>query len=625
MRKRNLTRAALCLLLAVCLLFALGAQAFAADLTYTVLISARYEDAQSFSEGLAAVKQGGLWGYVDEKGNTVIPFQYSYAFSFSEGLAIVGKTVTTEAYQPTGEINEWGYEEYDMLPTPGHAWYVIDKSGNETPLRFANGTQPTIPKMYFDESTDPAVYYHNGYVLMNGYVTVSDISDETTSLTFDRNGNQVLLGPDGDYKPMFPYNEGAFAATMINSYGVLFCDEQGQPIVTFAEGGEYNIRPFNQGLAPYAEMKEDSWEYYWGFIDKSGNVVIEPQYLDFYVTGLFTTYQVFSDGIASVQSQSGKWGGIDKNGDTVVPFEYDVLAVFNEGVAPAQKDGKYGVINVNNEVVVPFEYDRITSYNGGRAVAVKDGRAFCIDRYGNEIAGSDKVSQDVYFPEGLDSLRLLSPSDTIVYSENNRYGFAQIGYIPELPQEDEMASWAYEEVIQAIENDLVPAELQNQYLVDITRADFAYLVVNLLTEVTGKDIDQIIQEELGEDLDELVAAYPFSDTTDANVVAANALGIITGRGDGIFDPYNEISRQEAAALLMRIGKYLGKTDVDVSSVNFDDAGQVQTYAKEAVAYVQALGVMKGTSDTTFSPYDTYTRQQAYMTIWRLYNAVVTAE
>jgi len=43
----------------------------------------------SFSEGLAAVEIGGLWGYVDKSGKLVIPATFRQAASFHEGLAAV--------------------------------------------------------------------------------------------------------------------------------------------------------------------------------------------------------------------------------------------------------------------------------------------------------------------------------------------------------------------------------------------------------------------------------------------------------------------------------------------------------------------------------------------------------
>ena len=47
----------------------------------------RFDDADSYSEGLAAVKIGNAWGFVDHSGNISIPAMYSYVGEFSEGLA----------------------------------------------------------------------------------------------------------------------------------------------------------------------------------------------------------------------------------------------------------------------------------------------------------------------------------------------------------------------------------------------------------------------------------------------------------------------------------------------------------------------------------------------------------
>ena len=90
------------LILALALTMGLAVPASAAGetaqrgvLTYSEPIAPRYDDALSFSEGLAAVKTDGLWGYIDTKGNTVIPEQFDIAFSFSEGLALVGTLVNS--------------------------------------------------------------------------------------------------------------------------------------------------------------------------------------------------------------------------------------------------------------------------------------------------------------------------------------------------------------------------------------------------------------------------------------------------------------------------------------------------------------------------------------------------
>ncbi len=44
----------------------------------------RYQEARQFIDGLAAVKQNGKWGYINETGKTVIPFQFDWCSSFGE-------------------------------------------------------------------------------------------------------------------------------------------------------------------------------------------------------------------------------------------------------------------------------------------------------------------------------------------------------------------------------------------------------------------------------------------------------------------------------------------------------------------------------------------------------------
>ena len=57
-----------------------------------MVIPIEYDDAESFSEGLAAVRKGDWfdwvnwkWGFIDKKGKQVIPFKYNYVQPFYNG------------------------------------------------------------------------------------------------------------------------------------------------------------------------------------------------------------------------------------------------------------------------------------------------------------------------------------------------------------------------------------------------------------------------------------------------------------------------------------------------------------------------------------------------------------
>jgi hypothetical protein len=57
------------------------------DSTGKAITEAIYEDAQKFSDGLAAISKNNLYGFINTAGIVVIPIEFSNARSFSEGFA----------------------------------------------------------------------------------------------------------------------------------------------------------------------------------------------------------------------------------------------------------------------------------------------------------------------------------------------------------------------------------------------------------------------------------------------------------------------------------------------------------------------------------------------------------
>ena len=76
----------------------------------------------------------------------------------------------------------------------------------------------------------------------------------------------------------------------------------------------------------------------WGFIDKSGTLVIPCKYDD---SGSF------SEGLAEVKL-NGKSGFIDKSGTLVIPCKYDDASFFREGLAGVKLNHKWGFIDKSN-------------------------------------------------------------------------------------------------------------------------------------------------------------------------------------------------------------------------------------------------------------------------------------
>lgn len=132
---------------------------------------------------------------------------------------------------------------------------------------------------------------------------------------------------------------------------------------------------------------------------------------------------------------------------------------------------------------------------------------------------------------------------------------------------------------------------------------------------SGKSVDAIISEK-----GIAISGNPFADTTESFIINANALGIVNGKGNGTFDPNGSITRQEAAVMLTNAAKVLNQ-QVSVGEVAFGDASTIANWAKPSVNYVAATGVMNGTGNNSFSPKGNYSKQQAMMTIVRLFESV----
>ena len=67
------------------------------------VINPQFDEAASFSEGLAQVRDSGRWGYVDKSGKLVINPQFDEAMSFANGLARVKMGSRTGYINGTGK------------------------------------------------------------------------------------------------------------------------------------------------------------------------------------------------------------------------------------------------------------------------------------------------------------------------------------------------------------------------------------------------------------------------------------------------------------------------------------------------------------------------------------------
>ncbi|MBQ4426146.1 MAG: S-layer homology domain-containing protein [Oscillospiraceae bacterium] len=174
--------------------------------------------------------------------------------------------------------------------------------------------------------------------------------------------------------------------------------------------------------------------------------------------------------------------------------------------------------------------------------------------------------------------------------------------------EETPSSWAVEEVSAAIELGLVPENLQKNYTSEVSRADVAELFINLITEASGKSISALLSEK-GAEID----WSAFTDTTDYNVFAANALGLIKGIGNSKFGPDYSLTRAQLAAILTRCAKLLG-TDTSGYTHSFTDVSG--HWVDSELGWAATVNVFKGVGTGEFKPDDALTVEQAIAVTYR---------
>ncbi len=96
-------------------------------------------------------------------------------------------------------------------------------------------------------------------------------------------------------------------------------------------------------------------------------------------------YTTVVEGELLVSKQDNFYGGKNKYGFLVIPYDYNSLSAFRDGLSAAQKNGKYGYINLQNQVLIGFEYDAANSFNEGVAAVQQGGKWGFIDRTGEPI------------------------------------------------------------------------------------------------------------------------------------------------------------------------------------------------------------------------------------------------
>jgi len=163
-----------------------------------------------------------------------------------------------------------------------------------------------------------------------------------------------------------------------------------------------------------------------GYMNKKGEIVIEPQYsrADSFEHGLAFTQRgtpgkmfVFKDGTTRSTPDIGVRAWIDKAGH-VVPREEasKILKRANDGyyeglkaVRQVRAPYPYGFIDLKGRQVIPFKFEKVHKFSDGLAAAQSNGVWGFIDKTGKWVIPPQYENVDS-FSEGLACVLLMDPN-----------------------------------------------------------------------------------------------------------------------------------------------------------------------------------------------------------------------
>lgn len=88
------------------------------------------------------------------------------------------------------------------------------------------------------------------------------------------------------------------------------------------------------------------------------------------------------DGLLALQLEDGLWGYSDVEGRMCIPARYDWAGRFVDGCAPVVSEGHWGAIGKDGEWIVPPEYERLEVSGDGFLLASGDAGATVLDARG---------------------------------------------------------------------------------------------------------------------------------------------------------------------------------------------------------------------------------------------------
>jgi hypothetical protein len=296
------------------------------------------------------------WGFCDADGAIAIPLMYDWTSRFSGGVAAVGQGNVLYVVNADGGVEG---EIRDVITytkfSDGLLPFEVLEGTNEGKEGYLNRRGTVAIQPVFETAHD----FQNGWARVQSGRKYGVI---------DVNGDWVLPARY-DFLQSFGREEQITAFQEGQSWG--FVDRGGEVVL---EPRFLDARETHQGITPVQIEKGDEW--LWGLVDFRGEWTVPPRFSNCAVS--------FGEGGSIAVEYDGNWGVVDAAGEWTIPPKYTSANAFCEGLSRVYvggerdadywlADGKFGYVDREDQLVIPPAYDDAFDFCDGVA------RVFLLD------------------------------------------------------------------------------------------------------------------------------------------------------------------------------------------------------------------------------------------------------
>ena len=333
-----------------------------------MIIDPQFDDVSNFNEGMARVKQGDLYGYINDKGEMIVTPQYSKAYNYEDGVAHVW-TDENEAYidkrgkviidcqqnkligKASDRMFEWignVHEGIAIVKGKNKLYGCVDLDGNdcvaaqwETCAGFQEGyAKVRTDKKYGHIDRSGKVVDSCRWADVKNYSEgLAPVKDDKGKWGFVNYHGRLVIPCIWDQVEYF--KDGLAEVTMINGNtnskqkGVI--DNKGNYVIEPGQFEDFkNIKNINEGCVVVRTKQK------YGVVDKTGSMTAVTRFKDI---------GVFYGGLAKAKDEKGSWGYIDCQGNWAVMPVYDFVGNFYDGVAEVRVKGIFCLIDTHGQLI----------------------------------------------------------------------------------------------------------------------------------------------------------------------------------------------------------------------------------------------------------------------------------